>query len=686
MAERLEAIFGDRVRTDQLERLAYSHDMGVMPASVRGTIRAVPDAVVQPVSADEVARLVQVAREVKVPLVPRGSASAGYGGAVPARGGIVVDFVRMNRVLTVDPTRLTVKVEPGVIFQRLEEELNKHGLGLRLYPTSSPSATVGGWVAQGGTGLGSFAYGAIERNVVSLDVVTPAGELKHVAGKELDLYCSLEGTTGLIVAVELAVRRQVEDCPLAVAFPTAEALFGAVKALAETDSGIWNVSLATPQFVDLQAKVHKGAVLPSGKYILTCVAPAAEKAKAEAAVARAAKKHDGEVLPAELAAAEWKERFYPMRLKRLGPSLIPAELLLPADRAAGFLADVKKEFGDDYAFEGTMADRDHVTMLGFLLGDERRLTFSLAFTSSLVVVGLARKHGGRVFTTGMYFADHAGEVLGRERLEAVWKLVQQSDPHRLFNPGKVIPVSLDPKSPTKLLHAAMKTADVGKAMMSRLGRVFGQGTVAEDGRKLPAEVARETFVCAQCGYCRPGCTVFAASPWESNSPRGKYFLLSEYLKGRLTLDEQVADRLFTCTTCKKCDTVCQTGIPIAANWLSLRPALTRRKFENTGLAFVRENVLTKGNFWGAPNSARTTWYPAGVPNREKAKVAYWPGCWASLVMPNMPQNLVRILDKAGVDFTYLGEKETCCGLYFAVGGYQEDFARQVRRNIEEFAR
>ncbi len=143
----LEKLFQDRVRFDRRERLAYSRDLGTIPEALKKTFNPIPDAVVQPVSTEEVRQLVKLARQYEIPLVPRGAASSGYGGAVPVKGGIVIDLVRMNRVINIDAKGLSLTAEAGVIWQELNTALEKHGLELRLYPTSAPSATVGGWIA-----------------------------------------------------------------------------------------------------------------------------------------------------------------------------------------------------------------------------------------------------------------------------------------------------------------------------------------------------------------------------------------------------------------------------------------------------------------------------------------------------------------------------------------------------------
>jgi FAD/FMN-containing dehydrogenase len=175
----LQQEFGNRVSFNRIERKLYSHDIAAVPGLVKPFIgNTTPDAVVQPETEEELVKLVRWAAERKVPLTPRGKASSGYGGVLPVKKGIVVDFYRMNRIIHIDKDAQTVTVQAGIIWEKLDRELKKYGLTLRLYPTSYPASTVGGWMAQGGAGIGSYEMGWFPNNVVSARVVLPDGTVK----------------------------------------------------------------------------------------------------------------------------------------------------------------------------------------------------------------------------------------------------------------------------------------------------------------------------------------------------------------------------------------------------------------------------------------------------------------------------------------------------------------------------
>ena len=108
----LQEKFGSRVTFDKTERVLYGHDIAAMPKLFKPLIgNTTPDAVVQPENEDELVALVKWAAERKIPLTPRAKASSGYGGVLPTRKGIVVDFYRMKDVLEVNKKDLTVTVQ-----------------------------------------------------------------------------------------------------------------------------------------------------------------------------------------------------------------------------------------------------------------------------------------------------------------------------------------------------------------------------------------------------------------------------------------------------------------------------------------------------------------------------------------------------------------------------------------------
>ena len=249
----LQKQFGPRVTFDPLERSFYGHDVGSLPSLVKPLAgNMLPAGVVQPLTEEQLVQLAAFSRTHGVPLVPRGKSTSGYGGVLPVKGGLVVDFAWMNQVLTVDAAAETVRVQPGVVWEKLDKELRKQGLAVRTYPSSAPSSTVGGWLAQGGVGFGAHEYGAFRESVVSCRVVLPSGEIREFSGADLDLVSDAEGITGLISQVTLKVRPAEEETVWGARFDSADGLSLALGAIRQAGLPLWSVSFINPKMAELK--------------------------------------------------------------------------------------------------------------------------------------------------------------------------------------------------------------------------------------------------------------------------------------------------------------------------------------------------------------------------------------------------------------------------------------------------
>ncbi len=693
----LEALLHDRVTTDLDERRIYSHDVGTLPRLVRPLLgAALADAVVQPRTEAEVIEVVRWAARNRVPLTPRAKATSGYGGCIPARGGVVVDLSRYRGIVAIDPQAQTVTVRAATVWRDLEGELAKSGLALRLYPSSAPSSTVGGWLAQGGVGYGSFQYGTFRENVVSARVVMPGGEVRAFEGPDLDLVSDAEGITGIILEVTLRVRPAAEERVAAAAFPSAKALAAALRALAAEALPLWSVSFVNPRMVELRRQLpprleHGHPVpeprpeLPAG-YVVTLVGPAADWDQIEGRLASIIEAREGTRLPAEVARHEWDERFDIMHVKRLGPSLIPTEVVVPLDGLADTLETVDRLVRQPLVIEGMVSRAPEkgyeVTLLGFIPHDERTFAYNLAYALSLSVLKAAKARGGRAYATGLYFAHEAPSVLGAERVARLRALKAQADPQGLMNPGKV----LQPNA----LGTFMAIAEAAEPLarpLANLARVpIGEQLEGKARRGVPADVAWYAYACAQCGACVDECDQYYGRIWESQSPRGKWYFLRNLMEGRGRMTQEWVDRFLACTTCELCHVHCPLELPIEPAWLRMRGALIHQQGRMTFPPFevMRAAVRKERNIWASYARDRAAWIPEDLRARIKpeAQIAYFAGCTASFVEQDVAEGTARLLDAAGVEFTYMGEDEACCGLPMLVAGKWDTFAEIVRHNIE----
>ena len=213
--ELADAVGSEYVNTGDSDKFGHSIDYYWIPAMWhdRGKETKKPDFVVHPGSAEEVARVIKIANQYKIPVVTWGGGSGSQGGALPAFGGIVLDTKRMNKVLKIDEKSLTVTAETGIIARHLEWTVNKSGYSTMHLPASIACATIGGFLAHRGTGVLSTKWGKIEDMVMSLEVVTPTGEIintlpipRHASGPDMTMmFLGSEGTLGVITKVTLKI-------------------------------------------------------------------------------------------------------------------------------------------------------------------------------------------------------------------------------------------------------------------------------------------------------------------------------------------------------------------------------------------------------------------------------------------------------------------------------------------------
>ena len=196
---------GPFVREDALSRETYGTD---------GTRKGAPaDLVVLPGSVGDVSRILTLCNEERVPLVARGAGTGYTGGAVPARGGIVLSLERMNHILEIDPLNLLARVQPNVITGDLQDAVEAVGLFYPPDPASLRQSALGGNVAECAGGPRAFKYGTTKRYVLALEAVLASGEVIHTGSKAVknvvgyDLTQLLVGSEGtLAVITEITLR------------------------------------------------------------------------------------------------------------------------------------------------------------------------------------------------------------------------------------------------------------------------------------------------------------------------------------------------------------------------------------------------------------------------------------------------------------------------------------------------
>ncbi|MFX0168731.1 MAG: FAD-binding oxidoreductase [Candidatus Hodarchaeota archaeon] len=212
----LEVWLGEEnVSTAEVDKICYSRDAWPLRLIRLGrlVIESEPDLIVWPQTVDQIQRIIQLANQERIPLIPVSGAGGVTGGTLPVSGGIVVDLKKMNRVLGLDEDSLMVTVEPGILGQELEEYLEARGYTTGHFPSSIFSSALGGFAAARSAGVLSSKYGKIEDMITGLEVVLPNGEIlrtkavpRSSMGPDLkQLFIGSEGVYGIITEITLRV-------------------------------------------------------------------------------------------------------------------------------------------------------------------------------------------------------------------------------------------------------------------------------------------------------------------------------------------------------------------------------------------------------------------------------------------------------------------------------------------------
>ncbi|RPH43343.1 MAG: FAD-binding protein [Burkholderiales bacterium] len=174
--------------------------------------RKLPVAVVLPETEEQVVAVMKTCRRLDVPVVARGAGTSLSGGAMPHAAGIVLSLARFNRILSVDATGRTARVQPGVRNLAISEAAAPHGLYYAPDPSSQIACTIGGNLAENSGGVHCLKYGLTVHNVLRIRGVTIEGEILELGGAALDapgldLLALAIGSEGmLLVATEATVR------------------------------------------------------------------------------------------------------------------------------------------------------------------------------------------------------------------------------------------------------------------------------------------------------------------------------------------------------------------------------------------------------------------------------------------------------------------------------------------------
>ena len=282
---------------------------------------------------------------------------------------------------------------------------------------------------------------------------------------------------------------------------------------------------------------------------------------------------EAEILPDKIAHHEWEHRFNLMVVKRLGPSLVPAEVVGPP-------RFVRQGDGGDRAQDqsagGQGRDRGSQGQGRQARGGHPRLhprRSTPLFLQPRLPPGphhpqdRGEERGASILHRHLLCRPRGRDPRGREAhasevVQAQDRLTRHPQPGQGVDGGRAA--------------SALNLAAILRALL----RPFGNHVITRIGerptapvRGIPADIAWYAYSCSQCGYCVQECDQYYGRGWESQSPRGKWYWLREFMEGREKWDQKQVDTILVCTTCEMCDARCSASLPIEPSWMKLRGQL-----------------------------------------------------------------------------------------------------------------
>ncbi|MGO8880851.1 MAG: FAD-binding and (Fe-S)-binding domain-containing protein [Desulfomonilaceae bacterium] len=683
--DQLSEIVGpENVTTSHIDCLAYSRDMSIHAGT--------PQAVVFVSNTEQTSQIAKLAHREKFPVVARGTGSSVTGAVLPIKGGVVIDFTRMNSVLEINKADGYAVVQPGVICNALNAKLAPSHF-FPPDPGSAAIATIGGMISTNASGVRAAKYGTTKHYVKALTVVMADGRViktgdlapKTTAGYDLtQLFASSEGTLGIITQATLRILPMPEYEAFAKAsFPDVETAGKAVEKMFT-----FGLELATCEILDsVCLDVARNALkmdIPKDVNCQLFMGLDGNKGAVREQIERVDEIcrsvggieniwSDNPVEKAKLFAARGGLVSAMSRLQP-GYRLVPLveDFGVPISRIPETISQIQKtgaKYGFPIATFGHIGDGNlHAT---FIMNPTEPEHWKKVKEIALEFIDMTLKFGGTLSAEhgiGMAKSPYIGKQLG-ESINVMRAIKAALDPDNILNPGKMgfedsIKDILDENS----FDPYFKTPDTIK--------------------KFSKEVDNEIIACIQCGFCRAGCPTFAESTLESLNAKGRVTLAFNMLTGKIEPSKDLAKRLYQCMLCLNCKSVCPAQVNVSDIIRSARERLVEYGFLPDSFKPALASMIDSLNPLMAPKEKRADSYPS---NFRKAvpgttEVLLHMGCVTSFQDIKIIPSIIEILEKAGVNYGALGEEESCCGYLAYLVGDKLTFSKAMNLYSETISK
>ncbi len=452
IVEELVRIVGkENVLSSETDLLLYGYDASLF--------RGRPDLIVLPGSTEEVSHIVKFAHGNGIPVVPRGSGTNLSGGTIPTKGGIILHFSRMNKVLEIDTENQRAVVEPGVFTLVLKNQLARQGYIYQPDPASEKVSTLGGNLGENSGGPHCLKYGVTTNHILGAEVVLDNGEVVWVGGKSLDnpgydlvgVLVGSEGTLGIVTKLILRIMPKPEGVK------TMLAVYNSLEDAGKTVSAIIGDGIipATLEMIDrltikaVEESIHAGFPLDAEAVLLIELDGVKDGMERLAErITEICKKNNVREVKAAKTEAERAQLWAGRRgafgaVARLRPNYLVCDGTVPRTKLPEVLTKVM-EVGKKYNL--SIANVFHAgdgNLHPLILFDERNEEeLKKVHVAGSEILKLCADAGGTISGEHGIGTEKKKEMLfvfTPQDIAAMKKVKKAFDPEEVFNPGKVLP-------------------------------------------------------------------------------------------------------------------------------------------------------------------------------------------------------------------------------------------------------
>ncbi|KAF3764578.1 hypothetical protein M406DRAFT_62284 [Cryphonectria parasitica EP155] len=440
-----------------LQDVLLSHAQSEWSTHNRPASEPMPFCVVYPATTDEVSRIMKVCHKRRIPVTGYSGGTSLEGHFAPTRGGICVDFGRMDQVLALHKEDLDVVVQPAVGWEYLNEQLADEGLFFP--PDPGPGAMIGGMIGTGCSGTNAYRYGTMREWVLSLTVVLADGTViktrqrprKSSAGYDLTkLFIGSEGTLGLVTEATLKVTVRPATTSVAVCS------FGSIRQAADCVGRVVGsgVPVAAVEILDdemmkcINKAGHTARAWQEAPTLFFKFAGTDKGVKEQIEIVRQMAKKAGSTgfdfaksqeEQLELWSARKEALWSTMAVKRDGDKVWTGDVAVPISRLPDIIEETKKDVQESGLYGtivGHVGDGNFHTIL--LYSDaERKVAEEVVHRMVKRAVEMegtvTGEHG-----VGLVKRDYLPHELGASTVDVMRKMKQSFDPLCLLNCDKVV--------------------------------------------------------------------------------------------------------------------------------------------------------------------------------------------------------------------------------------------------------